>query len=149
VGAVLDDALGIVDNVAPARRPFIEAAGTGPAQEWTADLSHVTGKTAAARNRAIQAVIAEDLPNLRLRHVPEYDPFIRTGLAQEGVGTRIGRNMFCSRQELRNTIIHEELHHRWWERGIPSPHHASEYVPNERFYEVIRRYERMRGWRPE
>jgi hypothetical protein len=124
-----------------------EAAGTGPEQVWTADLSHLTGKTAAARNRAIQAVINEDLPRLRLTFMPEYDPFIRTGLANPGVGTRIGRNMFSSRRELRNTIIHEELHHRWWSRGRLSPHHASEYVPNERFYEVIRRFEQMRGWR--
>lgn len=141
------EAGGKTQNGTPVRRPFTEAAGTGSPQEWTADLSHVKGKTAVARNRAIQAVITEDLPNLRLRHIPEYDPFIRTGLAKVGVGTRIGKNTFSSRQELRDTIIHEELHHRWWERGLPSYHHSPNiYVPIERFYQVIERYFRMRGW---
>lgn len=134
-------------------------AFAGEPQPWTSRsaLEAVTGRTARARNRAIQGVIADDLsavpgvrPGLRLTHTPQYSPYARTGLAMQGEGTQIGKNVFHSRHSLRNTIIHEELHHRWWARGIPTEaHHAARgvYVANERFYRVIERYERMRGWR--
>jgi len=58
-------------------------------------------------------------------------------------------NQFSSRDDLRDSIIHEELHHRWWERGEQSPHHSSDYVAEpEKFYTTIERYKRMRGWLP-
>jgi hypothetical protein len=117
----------------------------GP-QVWTSDLRHVTGRTAQNRNRAIDAIIKEDFPNLRLSHKPEYDPFIRTGMAKMGEGTRLGKNSFGSRYDLRDVIIHEELHHRWWAKGRFN-HHATEYVPDEHFYNVIERYKRMRDYR--
>src|SRR5205814_891925 len=41
-----------------------ENAGAPGPQRWTADLSPVTGKGAAARNRAIEAIILEDFPDL-------------------------------------------------------------------------------------
>ena len=81
---------------------------------WTADLSHVTGKTAQSRNRAIQSVIDEDLSNLKLTHQPQYSPFANQGVAKRGVETQIGKKAFESRGKLRDTIVHEELHHRWW-----------------------------------
>lgn len=118
----------------------------GPAQEYVPDLTHVTGKGGKARNQAIEAILKEDFPNLDLRHTPEYNPFIRTGVAREGAGTQIGKNRFSSRKDLRDTVVHEELHHRWWEKGRMSPHHSREYVPSERFYDVIKRYKRRRGW---
>jgi hypothetical protein len=122
----------------------VEHAGRA-SQAYVQDLSHVTGSAAASRNRAISAVINEDLPNLRLTFTPEYNPFIRTGIAQEGMGTQIGRNVFDSRQSLRNTIVHEELHHRWWARGKYN-HHPRGSESEARFYETIRRYERLRGF---
>ena len=51
--------------------------------------------------------------------------------------------MFSSRVDLRDTIIHEELHHRWWERGMYDHHPIGN---DEQFYKVIERYKRMRGW---
>lgn len=114
-------------------------------QAFTADLSYVTGKAALARNRAIGAVISEDLSGLRLTHTPEYSPFIGHGVAMEGTGTQIGKQVFSSRAELRNTIVHEELHHRWWSRGVYD-HHPAGSAMETKFYNTIERYERMRGW---
>ncbi|WP_116248542.1 hypothetical protein [Nocardiopsis sp. FIRDI 009] len=47
-------------------------------------------------------------------------------------------------------ITHEELHHRWWSRGIDSedqPHHprGGSGLPSH-FYETVRRYRAMSGW---
>jgi hypothetical protein len=114
-------------------------------QTFTKDLSNVTGKTAQARNKAIDSIIKEDFNSLKLTHTPEYSPFIRTGIAQEGVGTQIGKNSFSSRNTLRNTIVHEELHHRWWKKGIYD-HHPAGSALEKKFYDTIDRYFRMRGW---
>ena len=43
---------------------------------------------------------------------------------------------FESRAALRNTIVHEELHHRWWSRGIMD-HHPAGSAKEARFYETI------------
>jgi RHS repeat-associated protein len=126
-------------------KPAVENSGRS-SQEFVPDLTHITGKAGASRNRAIRAIISEDFPNLRFRHQPHYNPFMRTGIAQEGAGTQLGKNSFSCRAGLRNVIIHEELHHRWWERGIYN-HHPRGSAMEARFYEVIRRYELMRGWR--
>jgi len=68
-------------------------------------------------------------------------------VAKRGEGAQIGRNAFQSRQHLRDTIVHEELHHRWWKKGRNGFHHdLDKFVPNEKFYEVLRRYHRMRGF---
>ena len=114
-------------------------------QYYTSDLSQVTGKSAKARQRAIDAILKEDFPDLNLSYKPEYNPFIRTGVAQQNTGTQIGKNMFISRDELRDTIIHEELHHRWWKQGIYD-HHPVGTDKEAIFYEIIRRYKEMRGW---
>lgn len=53
--------------------------------------------------------------------------------------------MFVSRSELRDTIKHEEPHHRWWKRGIID-HHPKGSDKEGIFYETIRRYKTMRGW---
>lgn len=127
-----------VPNAAKGGGRVLEFAGGRP-QVFVDDLSHVTGRAAAARNGAIRASIAEDLPSLRLTHMPEYSPFINTGVAARGVKS------FESRGALRNVIVHEELHHRWWSRGILD-HHPVGSAKEAKFYETIRRYERMRGW---
>lgn len=115
---------------------------------WTSDLSHVTGKTAASRNRAIEAVIAEDFPSLRFTHQPVYSPWVSTGIARPNGGTQIGAESFVSRAELRDSLVHEELHHRWFSRGIPAgtrhPRDGSGLSP--RFYGIIARYKSIRGW---
>ena len=123
----------------------LEQMPSGSPQTYTADLSQVIGKGAKAREKAIRAIIEEDFPDLSLTHTPEYSPFIRTGIAQKDTGTQIGKNMFSSRNDLRDTIIHEELHHRWWKRGIVD-HHPMGSEKEALFYETIRRYKEMRGW---
>jgi hypothetical protein len=126
-----------------AKTPAVEFAGG--TQPFVADLSHVTGKAAVSRNRAIDAVIKEDFGGLNLTHKPQYSPFISQGVAMEGAGTHIGKNMFSSRAALRDTIVHEELHHRWWSRGVYN-HHPAGSALETKFYNTIERYNRMRGW---
>lgn len=117
-------------------------------QPFVSDLSHVTGKGAKARNRAIESIIKSELSGIKFTHKPQYSPFVNTGVAMKDVGTHIGKSRFSSRNDLINTIVHEELHHRWWSRGISGhPHHSPDkYVPNERFYNVIERYMKMKGF---
>ncbi|MFK0237753.1 ricin-type beta-trefoil lectin domain protein [Streptomyces vinaceus] len=115
---------------------------------WTADLSHVTGKSAQVRNRAIDAIIREDFPELKLTGTQQYSPFTTYGVSQEGTGMQVGRASFKDRAELRNTIVHEELHQRWWDRGIYESHHPRDGSGlSQRFYGTVERYESMRGWR--
>lgn len=119
---------------------------SGEPQHYTSDLSYVTGKAAKARQKAIEAIIKEDFPNLKLTYKPAYSPFIRTGVAQKFTGTQIGKRMFVSRKALRDTIIHEELHHRWWKRKIYNHHPPGGTKKEEIFYKIIKRYKEMRGW---
>ncbi|MBZ9715041.1 polymorphic toxin-type HINT domain-containing protein [Deinococcus multiflagellatus] len=121
---------------------------SGP-QTYTADLSNTTGRAAANRNKIIAALIEEDLPGIRFTFVPQYSPFIRTGIAQQGAGTQVDKLAFGSRATLIDTLIHEELHHRWWARGVPSPHHSYRGVESpadQRFCDTIDRYRRLKGW---
>ena len=60
-------------------------------------------------------------------------------------GTQLGKKVFSSRDELRDTIIHEELHHRWWRKGILD-HHPRNSLKEEKFYLTIERYKQMRKW---
>ncbi|EOZ5871936.1 hypothetical protein MZU56_21575 [Escherichia coli] len=91
------------------------------------------------------AILKEDFAYLKLTYIPQYNPFMRTGIAKLGEGTQFGKNSFSSRAELRDVIIHEELHHRWWKRGL-NDHHPKGTEMEQKFYETIRRYKRMRGW---
>ncbi|EPN7487552.1 RHS repeat-associated core domain-containing protein, partial [Escherichia coli] len=116
----------------------------GP-QTYVSDLGHVTGSTARARNKAITAILKEDFAYLKLTYIPQYNPFMRTGIAKLWEGTQFGKNSFSSRAALRDVIIHEELHHRWWKRGL-NDHHPKGTEMEQKFYETIRRYKRMRGW---
>jgi hypothetical protein len=133
---------------------LLEYSG-GDKQQYVPDLSHIKGKTASARNRAIDAILKEDLSGLSLTHKPRYSPFARTGIAKQNSGTHVGKNVFSSRSELIDTIVHEELHHRWWKRGIVDHHPESiklgrsltndETRKGVEFYATIARYKRMKG----
>ncbi|MEJ8635624.1 putative T7SS-secreted protein [Streptomyces sp. MS2.AVA.5] len=121
--------------------------GSGPNPRWTDDLSHVTGSTAQSRNRALQAIMVEDFAHLRFTHTPQYSPFVGHAVARYGEGTQVGPSPFASRHELRQSLVHEELHHRWWDRGVMESHHPRDGSGNsDRFYETVARYMRMRGW---
>ena len=124
----------------------VQNAG-GEASPWTADLSVASGKAAKARNKAINAAIREDLPHLNLSSSPQYSPFAAQGVAKRNQGTQIGKKAFVSRDKLVDTIVHEELHLRWWRKGIQGNHHSPDtYVPNELFYNVLSRYKRLRKY---
>lgn len=125
---------------------MIEEMSSGRPQTYTSDLSYVTGKAARARNKAIDIIIKEDFPDLKLSYKPQYSPFIRTGVAKQNTGTQIGKKMFVSRAELRDTILHEELHHRWWRRGIID-HHPIGSDKEALFYKTLQAYKKMRGWK--
>ena len=135
-------------GVVSAPQTIAAVEGMGARGQFVNNLSHLTGKTAAARNRAIDTVLAEDLSSLRLTHRPQYSPYVPYAMAKDGVGTHIGPNSFISRAQLRNSIVHEELHHRWWARKTKIyDHHPLGSAKEAKFYETIRRYEKMRGWK--
>ncbi|WP_424643010.1 hypothetical protein [Embleya sp. AB8] len=141
-------------RVGPRGRPSITdtLAGTTPENRgegnfWTADLSNVTGKTTQARNRAIEIAIREDFPDLKFTHTAQYSPWVNTGIAKPNHGTQIGFKSFESRLELRKTLVHEELHHRWFGQGNFTSHHPRDGSgTSDKFYEIVNRYLRMRGW---
>jgi RHS repeat-associated protein len=115
-------------------------------QKYVPDLSHVTGKGAKSRQKAIDEIVKQDLSNLKLTKNPKYNPFIPKGVAKRGEGTQIGKDSFSSRNQLRDSIVHEELHHRWWKRGIID-HHPLGSEKEARFYKTVDRYMQMRGWK--
>ncbi|MEW1659732.1 hypothetical protein [Streptomyces sp. NPDC093707] len=53
---------------------------------------------------------------------------------------------FESRGQLRDSLVHEELHHRWWNRGLMNHHPGYGEGTSDRFYATITRYFKMRGW---
>ena len=145
LGILTKKAAGKVGGAKKAGNDLVESSGRS-SQTYTSDLSHATGKGSKTRQRAINSILKEDFSDLNLTHNPEYSPFIRTGVAKKDAGTQIGKNMFSSRNELRDTIIHEELHHRWWKRGLRN-HHPPSSTREWKFYETIDRYKKMRGWK--
>jgi RHS repeat-associated protein len=131
------------NTVSPARDfEFSGATGATKTRDFIPDLRQVTGKTAEVRNRWIDTTIRNDLPNIRFTHVPRYNPYLEPiGIAQRGSGTQIGKGAFTTKRNLIDTLIHEELHHRWWARGILN-HHSPTLDP--KFQAIIDRYLRMR-----
>ncbi|MBL8193112.1 MAG: hypothetical protein JNM06_04770, partial [Blastocatellia bacterium] len=119
---------------------------SGGTNKYVDDLSKVTGKGAKSRNKAVDSVLKEDFKDLNVTHKPQYSPYASTGVAKKDVGTHIGKKSFNSRNDLRNTIVHEELHHRWWKKGRYN-HHPKDSASEKKFYNTINRYERMRGWK--
>ncbi|WP_430542820.1 hypothetical protein [Streptomyces iconiensis] len=110
------------------------------------DLSHVAGRTAETRNRALAAIL-KGFPDLDFTHQPQYSPFVGHGVSQHGGGTQIGPSSFVSREQLRNTLIHEELHRRWCSRrNFDSHHPRGGSGPSARFYDTVARHKRRRGW---
>ncbi|MEU5238653.1 DUF6531 domain-containing protein [Streptomyces lydicus] len=118
----------------------------GGGNQFVSTLSDVTGSTARSRNRAIEAILKEDFQHLQFTHRPQYSPWAGHGISKLGEGTHIGPSSFVSRRQLRDTIAHEELHHRWWNRGMFQHHPRDGSGTSRKFYETVHRYMRMRGW---
>ncbi|MFD8789158.1 hypothetical protein [Kitasatospora sp. NPDC059599] len=81
---------------------------------------------------------------------------VRTGLSDPGQPVQIVRYRFSGRNDPRETIIHEELHHGWFERPQtyvrkhhPKPseaRNAAHLAQTDRFHEIVQRYMNIRGW---
>ncbi|MFG2095496.1 putative T7SS-secreted protein [Streptomyces sp. NPDC048612] len=119
----------------------------GGGNQFVSTLSDVTGSTARSRNRALEAILKEDFQHLQFTHKPQYSPWAGHGISKFEQGIHIGPSSFVSRHQLRDTMVHEELHHRWWQRGMFDRHHPRDGSGTSRqFYETVHRYMRMRGW---
>ncbi|MEI6528082.1 MAG: RHS repeat-associated core domain-containing protein [bacterium] len=92
----------------------------------------------------IAEVIKSDFSGLSFMQPPEFAPALsQLGLSQIGAFSKIGPRAFKSLGALRETLLHEELHHRFWKRGIPSPHHP---IMEEYMRKVLIRYYLKKGW---
>ncbi len=89
-------------------------------------------------------IAQNELANTRLTHPPAYDsemPLDIYGMATRNESTRIGPLAIDQgRRETLVTIVHEEMHHRLWARGVPSNLHHP-YVER-----VAQRFARLEGW---
>jgi hypothetical protein len=71
------------------------------------------------------------------------------------MSTHIGKHSFSSKADLIDVIVHEELHHRWWDKGIVDHHPEAakllrpltdaEALRGTKFYATIARYKRLKG----
>jgi hypothetical protein len=120
--------------------------GSGGATEFVEDLSHVTGRTTQVRNAWIEETKARVLRNVRFTFQPKYNPFITKGygVAKPFTGTQIGPKAFATEKELVDTLVHEELHHRWFARGVFN-HHATPTL-NVLHERIVARFMRMKGY---
>ncbi|WP_405951392.1 hypothetical protein OG588_39295 [Streptomyces prunicolor] len=123
-----------------------EEQGSGNVWKSSEELSNATGRTTASRNRAIDAIISEDFPDLNLTFLPVYSYGDNSGMAKANVGTQIGFKRFASRALLRTTVVHEELHHRWFARGLRNHHPRDDSGTSDRFCGIVERYMPIRGW---
>ncbi|MBF6357668.1 hypothetical protein IU449_24490 [Nocardia higoensis] len=110
-------------------------------------IERATGSSSLARRRALEAILnSPDFNNFRFTHRPVYSPTVYSGMARQNTGIQIGRIPFSSRLELRRTIVHEELHHRWFARGRINHHPRDGNGTSKLFYDTVNRYLEFRGW---
>jgi RHS repeat-associated protein len=108
------------------------------------DLTLMSGRTAQVRNAWIRGMIDRYLPKLKLTFVPQYNPRLAPfGISEAGKGTQIGKKAFQSMRELLDTIVHEELHHRWFKQGLVN-HHSAKLEPYLEY--TVKKYMQIRGW---
>ncbi|MET8543930.1 hypothetical protein ABZW03_25260 [Kitasatospora sp. NPDC004799] len=95
-------------------------------------------------------------PRIRVRVESAYSLTVRTGFSGPGQPVRIGGYRFSGRNGVRETVVHEELYHGWFERPQacvrqhrPRPSGARNAVRLARadtFYGIVHRYRNIRGW---
>ena len=129
----------------------VSEAKRGPDNDtpkWLAPsaLDALTGKSARRAQRAIDSVIATDLSSLRLTFRPRYNGLNHFGISVKDLGVQLGKKALTSREQLIDTIVHEELHHRWFARGLRDHHPRDGSGTSDQFYTIVRRYLRMRGY---
>jgi len=112
--------------------------------------SRTTGQTSKVRNAIIEDISEKELAGVRFTFKPEYNPFLKPlGVAEPGVGSQIGPIPFNSmnpRQQVAGTMVHEELHQRWWARGIVDRHHEGDLAA--KFNKTMERFAARKGWAP-
>ena len=119
-------------------------------RDYVPDIaSRTTGRTAEVRNAVIDDIASNELSGVQFTYKPEYNPFLAPlGVAKEGAGSQIGPRAFQSaspRTAVAGTLVHAELHHRLWARGIPGDHHTVPAV-HAYFNKVMERFARRKGW---
>jgi len=101
------------------------------------------GPRAGQAQELIDEIVQNELANVRLSHYPEFDPsmpFMRYGEAVRGLYTRIGPlAVEEGHVETLIAIVHEEMHHRLWARGVPT------YLHHPYVEEVAQRFARLKG----
>ena len=127
------------------RRELVEFMGAGArrARAFVTEsaLAAASGRTSVVRNAWIAEAIRRYLPNLRFTFRPRFSPYLEPfGVSVYRRGTQLGRLAFASTRELVDTLVHEELHHRWWSRGIKEAHHVGQLAA--RFELTLERYKR-------
>ncbi|WP_306357003.1 MULTISPECIES: hypothetical protein [unclassified Nocardia] len=137
------------DSMLLQRSSEFEHDGHTSRNNWgtSAQIKHATGSSSRVRQRALNIVVnSSDFSNFGFTFKPVYSPTVYTGMANRTLGTQIGRTRFHSRLELRRTIVHEELHHRWYARGRVNHHPRDGSGTSKLFYDTVNRYLRFRGW---
>jgi hypothetical protein len=106
--------------------------------------------------RWINNVVDEHLSNVELTYHPKYNgrlkDFGRATLSLDATRrkTTIGRKALINIREMVDTIVHEELHHRLWDRWLRGSKRAEDIIEDidyEELYieDVVRRFLRMKG----
>ncbi|MEV0333953.1 hypothetical protein [Nocardia sp. NPDC050717] len=136
-------------GVAPRSTLDAEHHGHTSRNVWgtRAQIVGATGSTSRVRQRALEIILSSpDFENFRFTHIPVYSPTVYSGMAHRTGGTQIGKDRFSSRLDLRTTIVHEELHHRWYARGLTKHHPRDGSGTSKLFYDTVERYLKLRGW---
>lgn len=126
------------------------APESGVSEGMSKPVGHsLKGPSLPPGQSAVDEVVAGDLGGVKFTAEPQYDPALTTyGEAVQGnrfvpAQTRVGQRATQSVGHMRETLLHEELHHRLWKRGVPSPHHPSKdaYLKS-----VLIRFFKKKGW---
>jgi hypothetical protein len=99
-GRLLKFAMGGPVASSGAREALALEENSGKGYYWADAKTSLTGKTAKARNAAIDSILNNELKDVPLTFKPHYSPTAQFGVAKRGVGTQIGPRSFESRSEL-------------------------------------------------
>jgi hypothetical protein len=140
--------LGVVERAPPTAEPTIEFSLPKTRQYLPDATLRATGRTSQVRQAIMEDIAAKELAGVKFTFKTEYNPLLKPmGIAKGGVGSQVGPLPFAAsnpRTEVAGTMVHEELHQRWFTRGIPSPHHEGEM--GRIFRSIMRRFGKRKGW---
>jgi RHS repeat-associated protein len=161
VGLTLSPAIAAKIASVRANRPVDAASGSEKPPKryhYKTDLSHLDKETGARRleidqrEQMIDSILANELKGVSLTFRPRYNPDLEyMGISRKGVGTQLGPEAFRSRFELSKTMLHEEVHHLWWARGITGirdDHHPPGSLLAREFYGTLNQWLKSLGIKP-